>query len=124
MGISISIIGALTAIVVSIIGAVLANRNSIVLQGRKLKEDHYIAYIEALHNLASENKSLDFTKKYTFARDKMFIIADEKVIVSMIEYEKHVGTEQHDYYLTQLIKAIRKDLKIKDRNLPLLQLRK
>ena len=46
----VSIIGALTAISVSLIGAWFANRNSIVLQTIKLKEDHYIAYIEALHN--------------------------------------------------------------------------
>jgi hypothetical protein len=46
----ISIIGASSAITVSLIGAWLANRNSIVLQTKKLKEDHYIGYIEALHN--------------------------------------------------------------------------
>jgi hypothetical protein len=124
MDVLISIIGALTAITVSFIGAAFANRNSIVLQGRKLKEDHYIGYIEALHNLASDNNNVDFTKKYTFARDKMFIIADEKVIIKMIGYEKNVRTEQHDYYLTELIKAIRQDLKIKNKNLPLIHLKK
>ena len=124
MDISISIIGALTAILVSLIGAFLANRNSIVLQGRKLKEEHYIGYIESLHNLASDNNKPEFIKKYTFARDKMFIIADEKVIMKMFEYEKNVGTEKHDYYLTELIKAIRQDLKINNKNLPLIHLKK
>lgn len=125
MSISISIIGALTAIIVSVIGAYLANRNSIVLQGRKLKEDHYISYIESLHNLATDNTDINFLKKYTFSRDKMFIVADEKVIKKMIEYEYNIhDIQKHDYYLTQLIKAIRKDLRIKDKDFPIIQLKK
>lgn len=76
----ISIIGATTAVTVSIVGAWLANRNSIVLQTRKLKEEHYVAYIEALHNWATEEKNKELTKKYVFARDKLFLIASENVI--------------------------------------------
>jgi len=55
MELYISILGAISAILVSMIGVWLANRNSIVLQTRKLKKEHYVAYIEALHNLASDN---------------------------------------------------------------------
>jgi hypothetical protein len=58
----ISVLGAVTSIAVAFIGAWFANRNSIVLQIRKLKEDHYIAYIEALHNLASENSNKAYAK--------------------------------------------------------------
>jgi len=61
--ISISIIGAVTAVVVSIIGAWPANRSSVILQIRRLKEEHYIAYIEAIHNLASGEISKELTKK-------------------------------------------------------------
>jgi hypothetical protein len=117
----ISIVGAAAAIVVSIIGAWLANRNSIILQTRKLKEEHYVAYIEALHNLMAENSNKESTKDYVFARDKLFLIANEEVIKRMMTYEHETADKQndlHDYYLTELIKAIRIDLEIKDENFP------
>jgi len=42
MELYISIVGAVVAILVSILGALLANKNNIKLQTRKLKEEHYI----------------------------------------------------------------------------------
>lgn len=123
----ISILGALSAITVSIIGAFLANRNSIVLQTRKLKEEHYVAYFEALHNLASDNNIKEFTKKYVFARDKLLLIASEDVVKKILLYEDEAvgkGNDLHDKYLTDLVKSIRKDLKIKDVDFPKVHLRK
>lgn len=126
MGITISIIGAVSAIMVSLIGAWLANKNSIVLQTRKLKEEHYVNYIEAIHNLAAENNNVA-TKKYVFARDKLFLIASEEVIRRLLEYEEQAVGKQnnlHDHYLTELIKAIRTDLKLKNRKFPNIYLKK
>jgi hypothetical protein len=123
----ISILGAASAIIVSFIGAWLANKNSIVLQTKKLKEEHYVAYIEALHYLAGDNKNKAITEKYVFARDKLFLIASEEVVKKMMSYEEEaVGKENHlhDVYLTELIKAIRKDLKIVDKNFPKIYLKK
>jgi hypothetical protein len=121
MGLYISMLGAISAILVSIIGAWLANRNSIVLQTRKLKEDHYVAYIEALHDLATDNNDNEFKRKYAFIRDKLFLIASEEVIRKMISFEeKAIGKpcDLHDEYLTELIKAIRSDLKLKNKDFP------
>jgi hypothetical protein len=123
----ISIIGAIVAIVVSLIGARLANRNSIILQTRKLKEEHYIAYIEALHNLAAENDSSECHKNYVLARDKLFLIASENVIKSMLLYEvEAVGKQNdlHDKYLTDLVKSIREDLKLSNKDFPIIYLKK
>src|SRR6185369_15413260 len=105
----ISILGATSALTVSIIGAWFANRNSIILQTRKLKEEHYVAYIEALHYLASDNEAVNAVNRYVFARDKLLLIASEEVIRKMLVYEeKAVGVSNglHDDYLTELIKAI------------------
>jgi|SRR5690606_20788585 len=123
----ISITGAASAITLSIIGAYLANRNSIILQTRKLKEEHYVSYIEALHNLASDNKDAEKIKSYVFSRDKLFLIASENVIKKMINYEEEAvgkNSDLHDFYLTELIKSIRKDLKIKDKDFPQIYLKK
>lgn len=125
--IMISILGAISAISVSILGAWLTNRNSINLQNKKLKEEHYIAYLEALHTLASDNNSKTSVEKYVFARDKLFLIANENVIKKMLSYEENAvgkSNDLHDVYLTELIKSIRKDLKISDRNFPLIYLKK
>lgn len=127
MDIIISIIGALSAIIVAAIGAFLANKNSNTLQIRKLKEEHYISYIEALHNLASDNNNPKTIKEYTYHRDKLLIIGSEKVIQCIIQYEElAVGKDRnlHDKYLTNIVKAIREDLKIKDKNFPPVYLKK
>jgi hypothetical protein len=91
------------------------------LQTRKLKEDHYVFYIEALHDLAANNLNKEANKKYVFARDKLFIIASEAVIKKILIYEEQaVGktNDSHNIYLTEIIKAIREDLKIKDKSFP------
>ncbi|HJG10588.1 MAG TPA: hypothetical protein K8V07_01510 [Bacteroides xylanisolvens] len=122
MEIYISIIGAIVAILVAIIGAVLANRNMLILQTRKLKEEHYIAYIEALHYLISNNND-EAIKQYVLMRDKLFLMASEEVIKELLQFEHNgVGKSQevHDKYLTNLIKAIRVDLKLKNNQLPIL----
>jgi hypothetical protein len=117
----ISVLGALSAIAVSIIGAWWANRNNIILQTRKLKEDHYITYIEALHNLIADNDGENVIKTYVFARDKLFLIASEEVIKKILLYEEEgvgEGNPLHNSYLKELIKAIRKDLRLKDKDFP------
>jgi hypothetical protein len=115
----ISIIGATAAIIVSVIGAFLANKNSIILQTRKLKEEHYVAYIEAVHNL-TENTT-ESIKRYVYERDRLFIIASEEVVRNVIKYEEEgvgKGANTHDKYLTELVKSIRKDLKLSDKDFP------
>ena len=79
MDIFISIFGAVTAIIVAVIGAVLSNNNNNIIQLRKLKEQHYVAYIESLHNYASENDNPNFKNSYTFNRDKLFIMQVRKL---------------------------------------------
>ncbi len=67
MELTIAILGAVASIAIACIGALMANRNSIILQTRKLREDHYIGYIEALHNLAANNKTIGSLKTFFFA---------------------------------------------------------
>lgn len=117
----ISIIGTFTAISVSLIGAWLANRNSVILQTRRLKEDHYIKFIEALHYLLADNNNNDSIKNYVLARDKLLLIASEDVINKMLWFEREIAGKDIslcDEFLTELIKSLRVDLKIRDRYFP------
>lgn len=129
MELVISISGACAAIVVSILGALLSNKNSNAIQIRKLKEEHYISYIEALHNLASaQSRELnaetieDRMIKFAFFRDKLLIVGSEEVVKTILDYEEMVFEKQqphlHDKCLSNIIRAIRNDLKIKDKNFP------
>ena len=123
----ISALGAITAILVAITGAVLSNKNNNILQLRKLKEEHYISYIEALHNLAANNSNSEAVSKYTYHRDKLLIVGSEEVVKCILKYENEaVGKKNdlHDKYLTDIVKAIRKDLKLQDKNYPSIYLKK
>ena len=127
MEIIISVLGAISAVIVAVIGAILSNKNSNMLQLRKLKEEHYISYIESLHNLAANKSSRDAISKYTYHRDKLLIVGSEEVVKSILQYENEaVGkeTDFHDEFLTNIVKAIRQDLKIKDKNFPQIYLKK
>ncbi len=127
MEITISIIGALVAISVSIVGAVLSYRNSISLHTRKLKESHYIHYIQQLHNLCAYNSDVEVVRKYVEARDVLFAVASAKVVRSIIEFEEFAAgkhSDFHDEYITKTIKAIREDLNVSNKGLPLLYFKK
>lgn len=122
----ISIVGALTAILVATIGALLANKNNNIMQIRKLKQEHYISFFESLHNIVAHPNEQSFLGKYTFYRDKLFIVASEQVIHALIKYENDgvgISNPQHDEILTKLVEAIRADLRIKDKDFPIIGLR-
>ncbi|MHA7059406.1 hypothetical protein ACWGOQ_0019420 [Aquimarina sp. M1] len=119
-GILISIVGALSAVIVSLIGAWRANKNSILLQTRRLKEEHYIKYIEALPNNIEHNNEKSLAD-YVFTRDKLFIIASEDILKNLIKYEDE-GIDKnldHDIHLTELIKSIREDLDLTNKKISL-----
>ena len=121
MELVIAIIGALISVSVAVLGAILSLRSNIVLKNRALKESYYIRYMGVLHDLASKNTSSQRLTNYTKARDELLIIASEQVITALLLYEEKAfgkSCDRHDEYLTTLIKAIRKDLNLKDKNFP------
>lgn len=122
MGIWISVIGAVSAVTVAVVGAVLSNKNSNMLELKRLKEEHYTSYIEALHMLASKNGDRIAIEKYTLYRDKLLVVGSEDVLKNILIYEKEAFGKENkcsNEYLTNVITAIRKDLKIKDKDYPI-----
>lgn len=125
MQIIVAIIGAGASVAVAVLGAIYLNISNIQMQNRKLKEEHYINYITAIHLLAAKNTDKEMLKNYTLHRDKMFIIASEEVVRAITKYETEaVGkiNDKHDLLLTQIYIAIRKDLRIKDKDYPTISL--
>ncbi|WP_299768227.1 hypothetical protein [uncultured Dokdonia sp.] len=122
----ISLLGVFTAIIVAVVGAYMARNNNIKLELRKLKESHYLGYIQALNtygNLQSE----DAFKELLSLRNNMLLIANEKVINAMITYEKK-GTghplETHNLYFTTLLKTMRSDLGLNNNDFPVIGLKR
>lgn len=127
MEVTVAIIAGLFSISVSLLGTIFLNLSNTKLQTRKLKEEHYVRYMEALHNLAVDNNDSEALKEYTLHRDKIFIVANEKVVKAILKYEAEgVGknSNKHDDYLTNIVKEIRKDLNIRDKNYPQINLKK
>jgi hypothetical protein len=126
MELAISIIGAIAAIFVSVIGALFANHKVIALQTRKLKEQYYFNYISALHNYLANSHDKSIYEDFIKARDILINIASVNVVNKLIDLENKgffnleepPSKETQDHYLTELIKAIRKDLKINNKNFP------
>lgn len=119
----VAISGAVISIIIAVVSAILARHNDIALQTRKLKEEHYINFIESLHSLMALNNNAKNIEEYTKYRDKLFIVASEEVVSAILDYENiAVGktNELHDEYLTRIIKSIRKDLCIRDRKFPVI----
>ncbi|MDR2890359.1 MAG: hypothetical protein LBV18_01945 [Alistipes sp.] len=120
MELTISIIGASVAVLVSLIGAWFANYNTIRLQTRKLKEQHYFDYVVALHCLITNNeKNRDKTNiEYSKARNILLAIASADVVSQMDKLQKSGWTgDSFIDALTDLIKAIRKRLKSQQQEL-------
>jgi len=122
MEIVISIIGALSAVIVATVGALMAKKNSHVLQIRKLKEEHYISFFESLYNLIEDGGNPDNVKKYTLCCSKLLIIGDEKVIKALSAYNnasEELSIQEQRKLFTALVKTIRHDLKIHDKDFPI-----
>lgn len=86
MEIVVAIITGLFSICVAIFGSVFININNAKLQTHKLKEEHYVRYLEAVHNFAEDNKSIQALKSYILHRDMKLVI--------YARYSSHSQTEQ------------------------------
>lgn len=121
----ISIVGATSAVLVAVIGSVLARCSSLSLQSRKLKENYYLAYIKALHFLGSNNKRADYLDEYANSRNRLLVVASAEVINAILRFEKEavgMANTQHDELLTDVLKAIRNDLSLSNKSYPIVGL--
>ena len=126
MELYISIIGALVAIGVAILGAIFTNKNNINLQLRKLKEDNYTSFIDSLQSLSLGNYKQEILNSYAISRNKLLLIADVEVITCLLEFEANVigkDPKIFDEYFTLLCKSMRKDLNVKNKHLPTLSIK-
>ena len=95
--------------------------HTIKLKNRQQKEEHYQKFIAALINL--KRNTDDDAINYSICRNTMLTFASVDVVIKLQEYENSgMGKDLviHDSYLTSLIQAIRKDLNVSSKGLPVL----
>lgn len=117
----ISIVGAASAILVAVIGSLLARRSSLALQSQKLKEDYYLAYIEAIYLLSSDNTRPEYLDEYAASRNRLLVVASAEVVNAILLFEKEAMGKfnpQHNELLTNVLKAIRNDLNLSNKSYP------
>lgn len=117
----ISIVSAASAILVAVIGSLLARRSSLALQSQKLKEDYYLANIEAINLLSSDNTRPEYLDKYSASRNRLLVVASAEVVNAILLFEKEAMGKfnpQHNELLTDILKAIRSDLGLSNRLYP------
>lgn len=118
------IIGAIVAIISGLISSFITYRYTVAQQKRKLKEERYLAFIEACCQCVYEHKRRDDAfKKYTHERNKLIFLADAKVVKKVLEFDTAMQNDNHDQVLNELIQSIRKDIGLNTRQFPFVSLK-
>ncbi len=119
----IAIISACVSLAVALLTAWTMRKNEIALRNRQLKEEHYTKLLAGISNAVDDTSAHD----YVVARNRIWVAADENVVRALLEYEKVAkpGVDHADFEkaYTKLVQEMRKDLGIRDKNLPQLHLR-
>lgn len=121
MEIYIAIIGTITTVITICLTNYFSKRSQLKFEERKLKEQYYLKFIEALSDNVLLDDQIQARNAHAYARNRIILIASSNVVNLMLDYEnairetKRIGdTEEtalmHDITLTELFKAMRIDL--------------
>ena|SRR5712692_6630100 len=116
----ISVISALTAIIVAAITYYTTKYREREAEWRKEKFSQYKQYFAALAETVGANVSEDARQRYAIAFNTVGLFASQDVLECLHFYQEltrlpfeEVPMEEHDKRLTQLVLAVRRDLGLK-----------
>jgi hypothetical protein len=119
-GIAVVALSSLTAIVVAAITYFTTKSREREAEWRKVKLDQYKEYLTALAGMVGDLRSHENTARYATAYNTVELFASQEVIERLHYYQDltklpadKVPLDEHDRRLTQLMLAIRRDLKIR-----------
>ncbi|WP_417433363.1 hypothetical protein [Kiloniella sp.] len=119
----ISIISASAAIVVAAFTYWATKQREREAEWRKEKLGHYKDYFAALAANVGAHSSHESSKRYAIAFNTVGLFASQEVINCLHNYQyltrlqaDKVPRDEHDKLLTELVLAIRKDLKLKPKD--------
>ncbi|WP_113906567.1 hypothetical protein [Aliidiomarina celeris] len=119
----ISIISASAAIIVAAFTYWATKQREREAEWRKEKLGHYKEYFAALAANVGAHSSHESSKRYAIAFNTVGLFASQEVISRLHNYQdltclpgEKVPRDEHDKRLTELVLAIRKDLKLKPKD--------
>lgn len=119
----VSIISALAAITIAAITYWSTKQREREAEWRKEKLGHYKEYFAALAANVGAHSTNESSKNYAIAFNTVGLFASQEVIKCLHNYQDltrlpadQVPREKHDKLLTELVLAIRKDLKLKPKD--------
>ena len=109
------------SLVIAVVSAALSyyfsKKQSISSDERRLKEQYYLEFINALNsNVLSNNREMGMSK-LSEAHNKILLIGSSEVVRNLRAFAIYIGPtntnfsqEEHDRLITELIKSMRSDL--------------
>lgn len=130
----IPIIGVIAAIISATLSYYFTKKNQMNIEERKLKEEYYTGFIKAVSGVVVRS---DLNAKNDLAdkQNRLLLIGSSEVVTKLLIFHDYIKPESqekngfdslvHDKLLTELLKAMRKDLykyKRVNKNYPVIHL--
>lgn len=116
----IPIIGIITAIISAAVSYYFTKRDQLEANERKLKEKYYLAYIKAVSDIVILDDKEMAKNSLADAQNQLLLVGSSEVVNNLMKFHDYIkpsGQKEHgfssvvhDKLLTELIKAMRKDL--------------
>lgn len=115
----IPIIGVIAAIISAALSYYFTKKNQMSIEERKLKEEYYTDFIKAVSGVVvrSDSKAKD---DLADKQNRLLLIGSSEVVAKLLVFHDYIKPEsqekngfdslKHDELLTELLKAMRKDL--------------
>lgn len=113
----IAILGTCTAVITIALTNYFTKKNQLKFEERKLKEQYYTAFIQAVSNSVVSNHSEQSRDGLADALNKLLLVGSPEVVKNLMIFQDNLkphatnlAVEKHDELLTELLKSMRDDL--------------
>jgi hypothetical protein len=113
-----AIISGATAIVVAALSYSLTKRREREAEWRKVKLEHYREYIGGLSGIVNERATPLSQARYSDAVNALLLVAPSEVLRALRRFQAEIAAsnrdrtdERHDALLSDLVRAIRRDIR-------------
>jgi len=113
------VVGVIIAVISASLSYFFAKRNQLMVDESRLKEQHYLRYIKAISNNVMSNIPINESRsEVSDAHNHILLIGSTDVVIELRRFTEliainnidNVTIDVHDKQLTELIKAMRRDL--------------
>ena len=113
----IALLGTCTAVVTIALTNYFTKKNQLKFEERKLKEQYYTAFIQAVSDSVVSNHSEQSRDALADTQNKLLLVGSPKVVKNLMVFHDYIkppvtnfSSQKHDELLTELLKSMREDL--------------